>query len=76
MTEKRPYSPRTINSAIKHGWYSLHIPKQEDLSYIGIMNTVDRLISGRYKQSYDLQGGGSFAFENTEDFTIIKLRFG
>ena len=71
---QRPYRPRTVNGAVKRGWHFVKIARREDLSYFGILNVVDRITQGRCIHGYDLQGGGTFAFELAEDATRVNLR--
>ena len=70
-------NPRTINGALKRGWHLVKIKRREDLSWIGILTTIDRLVTNKYFVSqYDMQGGGYLAFDNEVDASIVQFQFG
>ncbi len=68
--------PRTIRGAIKRGWVTVRVPRQENLSYVGILNRISRLTTGTFINEYDMHGGGYVAFENPRDAVIVQLKFG
>lgn len=72
--KQHQYRPRTITGAVARGWHVVKIARRQDLSYYGIRNLVNHMISGRYIEEYDLRGGGTFAFEVAEDATRVNLR--
>lgn len=68
--------PRSFNGAKKRGWYIVRIPRRKDLSWYGIIMTIDRMITGDRLCEYDMQGGGWIAFENEVDASKIQFHYG
>jgi len=68
--------PRSINGARKRGWHIVRIPSRKDLSWVGIMITIDRMITGHRLFLYDMQGGGFAALENETDASKVQFQFG
>ncbi len=73
---KRAKNPKSMRTAIKYGWHVVNIKRQEKLSWMGIIISVDKMAKGRYVRAYNNSGGGTMAFENTHDALWVSLRFG
>ena len=73
---KRSKNPKSLRTALRYGWTPVTIKRHEQLSYLGMLIAIDRIVVGRYVTRYDNSGGGSLAFENTQDAVMVSLRFG
>lgn len=73
---KRPKNPKSLRTAVKYGWTKVTVKRREDISWLGTLIQIDRMIKGRYISRYDNHGGGFCAFENAEDATMVVLKFG
>ena len=73
---KKPKNPRSLRSAVRCGWTPVTIKRHEQLSYIGMLIQIDRMIKGRYVANYTFQGGGDLAFENDQDAVMVAMKFG
>lgn len=73
---KRPKNPRSLRTALKYGWWPVTIKPHKQLSYMGMLIVIDRMIQGRYVANYTFSGGGDLAFENSQDAVMVSLRFG
>ena len=68
--------PRTVRGALRRGWRPVIIKRREDLSWVGILNHIQYMTEGAFVSNYDLQGGGTVAFELEKDALIAQMRFG
>lgn len=68
--------PRSIRGAMKRGWTVVRILGREDISWMGILNKVNKLASGYSVNRYDMSGGGWMAFENPADAVVVQLKWG
>lgn len=68
--------PRSVRGALRRGYHKVVIKRREDLSWVGILYSIQRLTKGHSVNSYDMQGGGTVAFKDEADALIVAMKFG
>ena len=69
-------TPRSVRGALRRGYHKVVIKRREDLSWVGILNSIHRMTKDHYVNSYDMQGGGTVAFKDSADAVIVAMKFG